>query len=220
MVAQFLRIAKQPIPDLREAGIPGDVSAAIEAAMARDTAARPATAAEFGELLRAVQRTTRNAGRRDAPTGCVAGSLVSIGAQHSGREPDRSRRHPPVATLTPPAAATRFPPPPPPIRALVHRDVGCWTRCAPGSGGDTGRDSCANRVREEHARGPVERNILTGEGVAVAWLTVDHDDNNVVWFLAHLIEAIRAVPPGAGVENSARRSRRTATTPSGTCLRR
>ena len=25
--------------------------------------------------------------------------------------------------------------------------------------------------------------VLTAEGVAVAWLTVDHDDNNVVWFL-------------------------------------
>ena len=29
----------------------------------------------------------------------------------------------------------------------------------------------------------------------MAWLTVDHDDNNVVWFLAHLIEAIRSARP-------------------------
>ena len=42
--------------------------------------------------------------------------------------------------------------------------------------------------------------LLTAEGVAVAWLTVDHDDNNVVWFLAHLVEAIRAVTPALATE--------------------
>ena len=36
---------------------------------------------------------------------------------------------------------------------------------------------------------------LTGFGVAVAWLTVDDDDNNVVWFLARVLEAIRRVHP-------------------------
>src|SRR5262245_31016182 len=36
---------------------------------------------------------------------------------------------------------------------------------------------------------------LTSCGVAVAWLTVDDDDNNVVWFLAHVLEAIRRVHP-------------------------
>ena len=33
------------------------------------------------------------------------------------------------------------------------------------------------------------------DGVAVAWLTIDDDDNNVVWFLAHLLESIRRVRP-------------------------
>jgi len=36
---------------------------------------------------------------------------------------------------------------------------------------------------------------LTSSGVAVAWLTVDDDDNNVVWFLAHVLEAIQRVRP-------------------------
>lgn len=36
---------------------------------------------------------------------------------------------------------------------------------------------------------------LAADGVAVAWLTVDDDDNNVVWFLSHVIEAIRSVMP-------------------------
>ena len=39
------------------------------------------------------------------------------------------------------------------------------------------------------------REALSHEGVAVAWLTVDEDDNNAVWFLAHLLEAIRRVHP-------------------------
>ena len=39
------------------------------------------------------------------------------------------------------------------------------------------------------------RDELTSDGVAVGWLTVDDDDNNVVWFLAHLLESIRRVRP-------------------------
>ena len=39
------------------------------------------------------------------------------------------------------------------------------------------------------------REVLAEEGVTVAWLTIDSDDNNVVWFLAHLIEAVRTVRP-------------------------
>jgi serine/threonine-protein kinase PknK len=39
------------------------------------------------------------------------------------------------------------------------------------------------------------RAVLADEGVTVAWLTIDSDDNNVVSFLAHLIEAVRSVRP-------------------------
>ncbi len=39
------------------------------------------------------------------------------------------------------------------------------------------------------------REILLEEGVTVAWLTIDSDDNNVVWFLAHLIDAVRSARP-------------------------
>ena len=54
VVAQFLRIATEPVPDLRDSGIPDDVSAVIEKAMARDPADRPSAAA-FGEELQRVQ---------------------------------------------------------------------------------------------------------------------------------------------------------------------
>ncbi|MFE3059958.1 protein kinase [Nocardia sp. NPDC059239] len=55
MVAQFVRITTHPIPDLRESGIPEDVCATVETAMARDPHDRP-TAAELGEQLRQIQR--------------------------------------------------------------------------------------------------------------------------------------------------------------------
>ncbi|OBH32211.1 LuxR family transcriptional regulator, partial [Mycobacterium sp. E1715] len=37
--------------------------------------------------------------------------------------------------------------------------------------------------------------VLLAEGVPVAWLSLDRDDNDVVSFLAHLIEAVRRVEP-------------------------
>ncbi|HET7665342.1 MAG TPA: BTAD domain-containing putative transcriptional regulator [Mycobacterium sp.] len=43
------------------------------------------------------------------------------------------------------------------------------------------------------------REVLADEGVTVAWLTIDSDDNNVVWFLAHLLEAVRHVRPTLAV---------------------
>ncbi|MFF3574974.1 protein kinase [Nocardia jiangxiensis] len=56
MVAQFLRITTQPVPDLREHGIAEDVSVLIGRAMATEPRDRPATAARFGDDLRGVQR--------------------------------------------------------------------------------------------------------------------------------------------------------------------
>ncbi|MGW4338587.1 protein kinase domain-containing protein [Rhodococcus koreensis] len=56
VVAQFLRITTQPAPDLRERGIPDDVSVTIARAMSREPGQRPATAADFGEELRGLQR--------------------------------------------------------------------------------------------------------------------------------------------------------------------
>src|SRR5690606_3110628 len=54
VVAQFLRITTQPVPDLRDQDIPADLAAAIEHAMAQEPRDRPASAHEFGEMLRVV----------------------------------------------------------------------------------------------------------------------------------------------------------------------
>ncbi|WP_064080035.1 serine/threonine-protein kinase [Rhodococcus opacus] len=56
LVAQFVRISSQPVPDLRAQGIPDGVCTVIERAMATNPAARPASAEEFGHELQAAQR--------------------------------------------------------------------------------------------------------------------------------------------------------------------
>ncbi|WP_433526870.1 protein kinase domain-containing protein [Nocardia pseudovaccinii] len=55
VVAQFLRITSQPVPDLREGGVPDDVAAVVESAMNRDPQQRPSATA-VGEAIRQVQR--------------------------------------------------------------------------------------------------------------------------------------------------------------------
>jgi serine/threonine protein kinase/N-acetylneuraminic acid mutarotase len=56
LIAHYLRITSTPVPDLRPAGIPADVCAAIEKAMARQPGKRQASAAEFGRELQLAQR--------------------------------------------------------------------------------------------------------------------------------------------------------------------
>ena len=54
LIAQFLRISSEPVPDPREHGVPEDVSAIIESAMSSDSENRP-SAVELGEQLQACQ---------------------------------------------------------------------------------------------------------------------------------------------------------------------
>lgn len=56
LVAQFLRFIRQPTPTLDVPEVPADVRDALGAAMSRDPAARPGSAAEFGELLAGLLR--------------------------------------------------------------------------------------------------------------------------------------------------------------------
>jgi predicted ATPase/DNA-binding CsgD family transcriptional regulator len=55
LVAQFLRITSEPVPDPREYGIPEDVGMIIESAMSADPGSRP-SAVELGHQLREGQR--------------------------------------------------------------------------------------------------------------------------------------------------------------------
>ncbi|GAA4476555.1 hypothetical protein GCM10023094_16690 [Rhodococcus olei] len=70
VVAQFLRITTQPVPDLRESGFPDDVGAVVGAAMSHDPARRPSAAA-LGDDLRRIGRGHDPAGE-DTPVPSAA----------------------------------------------------------------------------------------------------------------------------------------------------
>ncbi|MGY4785799.1 protein kinase domain-containing protein [Rhodococcus opacus] len=75
VVAQFLRITAAPTPRITERDVPRDVREAIEQAMARDPADRPATAEEFGHRLRAAQsRHDLRVEDMAMPTSCQGGT--------------------------------------------------------------------------------------------------------------------------------------------------
>jgi serine/threonine-protein kinase PknK len=54
VMAQFVRITKEPLPDLREHGIPAAAAAVVDLAMARNPSDRP-SARELGELIQKAQ---------------------------------------------------------------------------------------------------------------------------------------------------------------------
>lgn len=106
--------------------------------------------------------------------------------------PAAEERGEPALLGVPPGALTKYHPPTP-TRALVARDrltdrlrAGGHRRLVVIHGpAGFGKTTLAAQWRE----------VLADEGVTVAWLTIDSDDNNVVWFLAHLVEAVRTVRP-------------------------
>ncbi|WP_112299083.1 serine/threonine-protein kinase [Rhodococcus wratislaviensis] len=200
LVAQFLRIATQPVPDLRGEDIPDDVCAAIERAMSEEPTDRPASAAEFGQELRDIERRhgldvdemALPAAADEFPrTEHTAAPTTQ--SSTSGHSRSYRRR----SGATPPSAAARFRPPTP-MRSLVER-----TRLL-----ELLRLGQRRRLTLIHApagfgKSTVAaqwRDVLIEDGSAVAWLTVDNDDNNVVWFLSHLVEAIRRAEPSLADE--------------------
>ncbi|MFC4945475.1 DUF1668 domain-containing protein [Pseudonocardia sp. GCM10023141] len=56
IIAQFLRITGQPVPDLRGHGVPDELCDVLERAMAKNPLERPASSEEFGHELQEVQR--------------------------------------------------------------------------------------------------------------------------------------------------------------------
>jgi len=186
VVAQFLRITSQPIPDLREQGLPADVAAAIEGAMAREAADRPETAAQFGEQLRAIQHSHGHAVDEMA-------QHVELGVEtRKATTASTARRAHTSATPTPPAPVTKYRPPGA-LTSLVPRD---WLPDAVRTAGR--RRLILINAPSGYGKSTLAaqwRQVLIREGVAVAWLTVDDDDNNAVWFLSHLLESIRTIRP-------------------------
>ncbi|MGH3893601.1 MAG: protein kinase domain-containing protein [Rhodococcus qingshengii] len=198
--AQLLRIENEPLPDLRDKGVPDAVCSVIQTAMARNPAHRPATAAELGFAL-------RQAGEQlgleiaDIPLPSededARPFVVSDegGATNSLRH--RIRGTADVDSTVPPSASTRYRPPAMPgamvarthLLERLHRNGRPRLVLIHAPAGFGKSTLAAQRI-----------DALRKEGVATAWLTIDNDDNTLIWFLTHLIESIATALPGGGRE--------------------
>ncbi|MFE7420284.1 protein kinase [Rhodococcus sp. NPDC057529] len=200
-VAQLLRIMQGPVPSLRGSDIPDDLCSAIERAVARNPADRPQTAFELGEELRLVQR------RHSLPATVMAlpapredddRKIDDILSDEEHPAPHQGMRGPSGPISMPLGPVTKYRPPKT-LRRLVERQrlIDLLN-----TGGD-------RRLVVIHGPAGFGKstlalqwsNHLTAQGTPVAWLVVDRDDNNVVWFLAHVIEAIRQVRPALAEES-------------------
>ncbi|GAF45555.1 protein kinase domain-containing protein [Rhodococcus wratislaviensis] len=101
VVAQFVRITTEPIPDLGGTGIPDDVRAAIEQAMARSATERPATAMELGELFRDAERRNHR--------GVDEMALVGGGTEFAGDMPPWRDQDGPLPEQPEPVSDTSIP---------------------------------------------------------------------------------------------------------------
>lgn len=166
VVAQFIRIVNDPLPDLGELNIPDQLTHAVHDAMATDPAARPPSATAFAETLDRVRGSSRRRRKTDLPH---------------------------AAGPVPRGVSTRFRPPTPP-RPLVDRPrlLSVLRNGEPrrltvihapaGFGKST--------IAAQWGR------VLESEGADVAWLAVEAEDDNAAWFITHLVHAARRVRPG------------------------
>jgi ATP/maltotriose-dependent transcriptional regulator MalT len=197
-IAFVRRVMAGPIPDLRTKGIAEPICSALERGLNIDPADRPGSAASFGEDLRAAA-THLGFNVGDVPLELPAQPTESdeslsnngiLGTRgYSAAIGIRSDRSSSMRRMQyPPSAPTRFRPPtftrPTVRRQRILDRLGSGPRSklvlihAPAG---YGKSTLAAQWVEE----------LTRHGVKIAWLAIDRDDNNTVWFLAHLIEAIR-----------------------------
>jgi serine/threonine-protein kinase PknK len=192
VVAQFLRIASAPIPDLRALDIPPDVAGAVEAAMATDPDDRPVSAEEFGRslqtiedrhgLLRDEMKLPATAGR--VPTTVPRSPTVVRSRVHIA-EPDSAEVDVVAARADSPAPQWLERP------RLI----------------DALRAGGGSRITFVHAPAGFGKSTLLAQwrralldaGSLVVELTVDHHDNDVVWFFTRVVDAIRRVQPDLGV---------------------
>lgn len=189
VMAHYLRVTSHPVADLQAQHVPDEMCAAIERAMAGEAADRPATAAEFGDLLRQVQRRNQLAVDEMA----LPADAAPESAAASPLPVTQARK----TSTAPPTPATKYRPS---VRSrkLVARD-----RLLDVLRAGEGRRLVLIHAPSGFGKSTLAaqwRDTLTGDGMAVAWLTIDNDDNTEAWFLAHLVEAIRTVRSALATE--------------------
>ena len=222
VVAQFVRVTTEPVPDIRGGDVPADVCSVIEQAMAPDPADRPASAADFGAQLQDLAAAHGLGALEMALPSSDAGSPGVTGAPTltRGRTGTRSDAAPSplpgvrsgttassstggtaassgTAALGPPTPATRFRAP------VIGRTLVTRQRLV-----DTLRAGERRRLTVIHAPAGFGKTTLAAqwggalvdEGVTVTWLTVTADDDNVVWLLTHLVESVRRAAPELSAE--------------------
>ncbi|MGW5514389.1 protein kinase domain-containing protein [Nocardia africana] len=190
LVAQFVRIGKDGPPTVPE--IPDEAAALISAAMAPRPEDRPSSAREFGDALREIQH---HFGLPVDDMGLTeAGNLSALPSIAATSESVSRRLHRSISFPTP---ATRFRPPHPPetlvrrprlveLAELHARKRLTLIHAAAGFG----KSSVATQLAEQ----------LVHDGVRVAWLAADVDDDNPVTFCAQLLEALGRAEPGLGTD--------------------
>ncbi|MBX7434194.1 protein kinase [Mycobacterium sp. Y57] len=137
LIAHYLRITSQPVPDLRQQGIPPDVCSVIEKAMALDPAERFESAAELGRALQEAQR--HNGLTADA---MAIGEPVPAPEHSTGTQAlpvaDQSGPSvvPPIPAVAPPMPSEAppsppGPPPPPADMFALSPSPAPWNLAAP-----------------------------------------------------------------------------------------
>lgn len=104
VIAHYLRITSQPVPDLRHLGIPSDVCSVIEKAMSLDPADRFDSAAEFGRALQEDQRHN----------GLTADTMAISEAPPPPEQPEGTQALPLSELSAAPPLPVNVPPAPPP----------------------------------------------------------------------------------------------------------
>jgi ATP/maltotriose-dependent transcriptional regulator MalT len=203
-IAFVRRVMAGPIPDLRAKGVPDPVCSVLELGLNIDPSRRPSSAAAFGEKMRAAGAQVglnigevplelpepstdadQSAPDTATPVSASVGHSAALGLRSEGSSSIRRAQYPP-------SAPARFRPPtfnrPTVPRQRILDRLGSGRRPklvlihAPAG---YGKSTLAAQWGE----------TLTRQGLKGAWLAIDSDDDNTVWFLAHLIEAIRRTMP-------------------------